>query len=62
MSKTAVLFKDKAKTMGIDTSDKRKDDVIRAIQVHEGNSPCFKTGIDDCGESDCCWRKDCLQK
>ena len=36
----------------------RKDDLIRAIQVAEGNTDCFKR-IPDCGEMDCLWREDC---
>jgi len=35
-----------------------KQDIIRDIQVKEGNSPCFKTK-GDC-ENDCLWKPDCL--
>ena len=36
----------------------RKDDLIRAIQVAEGNTDCFKR-IPGCGEKGCLWREDC---
>ncbi len=35
-----------------------KADLIRAIQVAEGNSPCYQQ-IYDCGVEDCLWRPDC---
>jgi hypothetical protein len=35
-----------------------KADLIRAIQVTEGNSPCYQQ-IYDCRVEDCCWRPDC---
>jgi hypothetical protein len=35
-----------------------KFDLIRAVQVAEGNSPCYQQ-ISDCGEQDCLWREDC---
>jgi len=39
----------------------RKPELIHAIQIREGNQPCF--GIawrHSCGQLDCCWRDDCL--
>lgn len=36
----------------------RKDDLIRAIQLAEGNTDCYKR-ITNCGETDCLWREDC---
>ncbi len=36
----------------------KKADLIRALQVQEGNHPCFQT-IVNCGEQDCLWRDDC---
>jgi hypothetical protein len=35
-----------------------KADLIRAIQVAEGNSPCYQQ-IHDCRVMDCLWRPDC---
>ena len=35
-----------------------KPDLIRAVQVAEGNSPCFQQ-IYDCRVDDCLWREEC---
>jgi hypothetical protein len=46
---------------GVDASIGRsRKDVIRDVQVKEGNSPCFKTK-ETC-ENDCIWKADCLNK
>lgn len=39
----------------------KKDELIRAVQTAEGNSPCFQR-IPDCGQDDCLFRGDCLGK
>jgi hypothetical protein len=49
----------KAKAFGLKTNMK-KDDLIRAIQTAEGNFPCFKTAIDYCDQTGCCFRSLCL--
>lgn len=49
-----------AEKMGITNSKMKKMDLIRAIQVQEGNSPCFKTEAESCDQTDCCWHNDCL--
>lgn len=50
-----------AKGLGMDNFAKlRKTELIRAIQVAEGNSPCFAT-INDCGEGECLFREDCQE-
>jgi len=38
----------------------RKADLVRAIQEHEGNYPCFGTAEGYCDQTDCLWREDCL--
>jgi hypothetical protein len=51
-----------AKKMNINIGPSRtKQDLIRDIQITEGNSPCYKT-ISDCGIMNCLWRSDCLSK
>ncbi len=35
-----------------------KKDIVRDIQVREGNSPCF--GTKETCENDCLWKADCL--
>ncbi|RJR47629.1 MAG: hypothetical protein C4567_00985 [Deltaproteobacteria bacterium] len=57
-----MILKDiraKARDLGVKNYSKlRKDDLIRAIQVKEGNSPCHQT-IKDCDQYDCLWRPEC---
>ncbi|HYA15379.1 MAG TPA: hypothetical protein VEF33_13675 [Syntrophales bacterium] len=48
-----------AKKRGIDAGNgRKKQDIIRDIQVSEGYSPCFNTK-ESCAE-DCLWKKDCI--
>jgi hypothetical protein len=35
-----------------------KADIIRDIQIKEGNTPCFRTKT--ACENDCLWKEDCL--
>ena len=51
----------KAEELGLDASDMKKKDLIRAIQIAEGNFPCFRTENDSCDQMNCCWRRDCLR-
>ncbi|MDA8127028.1 MAG: SAP domain-containing protein [Deltaproteobacteria bacterium] len=48
-----------AKRWGVDAKiGRKKQDIIRDIQVKEGYSPCFRTQ-EEC-ENDCLWKTDCL--
>lgn len=49
-----------AKKMGIKFGKMRKTDLIRSIQIAEGNTPCFQTGVTSCDQENCCWRSDCM--
>jgi hypothetical protein len=49
----------KAKEMGINGTKMVKADLIRAIQIKEGNAPCFQSGIIDCPQKGCSWWDDC---
>jgi hypothetical protein len=50
----------RARKMGIKVSRRKKKDIIRDIQVREGNSPCYlDTSIVLCDQFGCCWRDDC---
>ncbi|HFC46559.1 MAG TPA: hypothetical protein ENJ63_01610 [Dissulfuribacter thermophilus] len=52
-------IREKAKALKVKNySRMRKDDLIRAVQIAEGNTDCFKR-IQDCGQQDCLWREDC---
>jgi len=48
-----------ARKWGINTTARSKQDLIREIQIGEGNDPCFQTRT-DC-ENDCLWNEDCLK-
>lgn len=52
-------IKKKAKEMGINGAKMVKVDLIRAIQIKEGNNTCFQTGIMNCPQTGCCWWDDC---
>jgi hypothetical protein len=52
--------KEVAKKMGIPCGKMKKTDLVRSIQVAEGNSPCFQTGLSSCDQVNCCWRSDCM--
>jgi hypothetical protein len=55
-----VEIKEIAKKNGIKTGKLKKAELVRAIQEHEGNKPCFQTAVDACDQSVCCWRSDCI--
>lgn len=54
--------KKRAADLGLSPRTRKKTDVIRTIQNAEGNPPCYATGRNDCDQSGCCWRDDCLPK
>ena len=49
-----------AKDLGIITKNLRKAELIRAIQLAEGNFDCFGTAEGYCDQLKCLFRKDCL--
>jgi hypothetical protein len=51
-----------AQDMGINPKKMNKVDLIRAIQIREGNSPCYRTAGSSCDQTDCLWRGDCLKQ
>ena len=39
----------------------KKAELVRAIQLAEGNEVCFETGqAAECGQAECLWRADCV--
>ena len=50
-----------AKNMGIVPKKMNKANLIKSIQIKEGNTPCFKSAANNCDQTDCCWRDDCLK-
>jgi len=58
VTKTALLAT--AKDLGLKGLSKmKKPEIIHAIQVGEGNSPCFQQ-IPNCGIGDCLYRSECI--
>lgn len=56
-----IQIREKAKALKVKNySRMRKDDLIRAVQLAEGNTDCFKR-IKECGQMDCLWRSDCQE-
>ena len=52
-----------AKKLGIKPGKLKKTDLIRTIQVEEGNYQCYATeGVFSCGQMNCLWREDCLKE
>jgi len=49
-----------AKQYFISDAGLSKANLIRKIQVAEGNVDCFATGKSRCERMDCRWRRDCL--
>lgn len=50
-----------AKEKGVKGGKMKKDELVRAIQLAEGNFDCYGTAVTgDCSQSGCCWRADCL--
>ena len=52
----------RAQAIGVSRPSRmKKGDLIRRIQLQEGNFDCFGSpGRFDCPRLDCCWRNDCL--
>ena len=50
-----------AKLLGVKTSRLSKVELVRQIQIAEGNFECFATALDgSCDRQDCIWRDDCF--
>jgi len=49
-----------AKKHGITSFGKTKANLIREIQLEEGNFDCFGTAIGYCDQVTCCFRSTCL--
>ncbi len=52
-----------AKTLKIDTEQLSKTELIRNIQLAEGNFDCYgSAGSGQCDQLLCAWRDDCLSE
>ena len=54
-------LKKKAKKVGITPGKLKKAELIHAIQQAEGNTACFGRSDGQCGQTDCCFMRDCLK-
>lgn len=51
-----------AKNFGIKTSRQNKVELVRSIQMAEGNFNCFATAVNGiCDQAGCSWRNDCFE-
>jgi hypothetical protein len=51
-----------AKNLGIQTRQVKKCDLVKSIQIEEGNFDCFATAYSgECDQKKCLWKKDCFQ-
>ena len=49
-----------AKSLAVKPGKMKKEELIRSIQLAEGNSQCFNTNFSQqCGQDGCVWRTDC---
>ncbi len=50
-----------AKARGVKPLKRTKADLIRSIQLKEGNFDCFASADQQtCSQTDCLWREDCF--
>lgn len=50
-----------AKQHDIKIGKLKKAELVRAIQLAEGNDACFESSqASGCGQTECLWRADCL--
>ncbi len=60
-SMTMTEIKAKAKLLGVEPGKKKKAELIHAIQVAEGCTPCYGRAHGNCPWEQCCWRSDCFK-
>jgi hypothetical protein len=60
-SMTLTDIKAKAKVLGVEPGKKKKAELIHAIQVAEGCTPCYGRAHGNCPWTQCCWRTDCFK-
>lgn len=51
----------KAKALGITPGKMKKPELIHTIQAAEGYTQCYGWSNGQCGNTDCCFIKDCLK-
>ena len=51
----------KAKGLGISPGKTKKTELVHAIQVAEGYTPCFGRANGQCPYTDCCFMENCFK-
>lgn len=52
-----------AKTLKVESSQLSKTELIKKIQLAEGNFDCYGSASSgECDQVDCAWRSDCLSE
>jgi hypothetical protein len=55
-----IQVKEVAKERGVKPGKLKKEELIRTIQLTEGNPQCYNTQFSHlCGQEGCLWREDC---
>ena len=55
-----IEVKKKANMTRVKPGKMKKSELIKSIQVAEGNEACFESGNMQCSQVECCWRSECL--
>jgi len=58
---TVPEIRERAKMMGITPGKMKKAELIHAIQMAEGCTPCYGRSNGQCPWLECCWRSDCFK-
>jgi len=51
----------KAKALGITPGKMKKVELVHAVQVAEGCTPCFGSANGECPYTECCFMEDCFK-
>ncbi len=54
-------IRQKAGKLGITPGKRKKTELIHAIQIAEGHTPCYGTSNGQCQYTDCCFMADCFK-
>ena len=58
---TMPVIRERAQMMGITPGKMKKAELIHAIQMAEGCTPCYGRSNGQCPWLECCWRTDCFK-
>ena len=55
-------IKGMARRFEINPAGLSRTELVRKIQIAEGNFPCYRTAEKSCDQPDCLWLDDCVGK